>query len=231
MGLPAETLHEVNALGERLPQKRVVLKLHEHIVHLAGAGIPPPLERLDQFRVHSEPAHPFHAIPRLVVGQPDFFLLKVHITPRQPEDFASATSREVQGQQHDQVLPFRLLEHLDDITFRWNVALTVLYGKWLHLQKWWCHLWESLKEVGTPVPCSQQILAVLVGDVRPALILDSGKKLIGSCRSDFRDVMDALFAAVGEKVLRHQLLFHIGLSAHGSLNMGKVTISPRHKQF
>ena len=107
----------------------------------------------------------------------------------------------------------------------------MLYGKGLHLQKWWCHLWESLKEVGPPVPSSQQILAVLVGDVRPALILDSGKKLIGSCRSDFRDVMDALFAAVGEKVLRHQHLFHIGLSAHGSLNMGKVTISPHHKQF
>ena len=46
MGLPAETLHEVNALGERLPRKRVVLKLHEHIVHLAGAGIPPSLESL-----------------------------------------------------------------------------------------------------------------------------------------------------------------------------------------
>ena len=53
MGFPAETLHEVNALGERLPQKRVVLKLHEHIVHLSWAGIPPPLERLDHFLVHS----------------------------------------------------------------------------------------------------------------------------------------------------------------------------------
>ena len=59
MGLPAETLHEVNAPGERLPRKCVVLKIHEHIVYLAWAGIPPPLGRLDQFRVHSEPAHSF----------------------------------------------------------------------------------------------------------------------------------------------------------------------------
>lgn len=89
-------------------------------------------------------------------------------------------------------------------------------------------LTDSGKKPEPPTSCGQQILAVPVGGVRPAFIPDAGKKLIGSHRSEFCNPKEALFAAIGEKVLLHQLFPHIGLTAHALPGTGKATIPPRH---
>lgn len=88
-GLPAGALHKVHAPGERLSRKRVVMKKHEHLVHLAGGSHPAA-----NWASWSVPAA-FGASASVLFHYPIccrsawFFLLKVHIAPHQPEEFAS----------------------------------------------------------------------------------------------------------------------------------------------
>lgn len=100
-----------------------------------------------------------------MVGQTNFPGVKMYIPrPRQTEYFTTAAARKIQGQQHNQVLPFCLLQHFHHVAFRRNVAVFLFGRKFFdRTEEAYC-LREVVYELRAPVPSRQQVFSVLVGD-------------------------------------------------------------------